>query len=256
MPGVPLKMSILQERRVRLILAIQCFFAVLFGRGVPQKLLPGPVEPEDKRQERERLAREVRELRQQVEDLRKELADVRQTRDALERERESAKRDRADLDARLTETRAEVARLTTRVDEAKATRELAESKLGDARSGGALALLSWLQRSGRLIDFCMEEIDTYDDAQIGAAVRDIHRGCRKVLDEALGLEPILPGEESSRVSVPSGFDPVSIQLTGNVRGDPPFAGTLMHHGWRTTKIHVPVSETLDPNVLAPAEVEL
>lgn len=241
---------------MRLILAIQCFFAILFGRGVPQKLLPGPVEPEDKRQERERLAREVAQLTQQVVDLRKELTDVRGTRDALERERESAKKDRADLDARLTEVRAEVTRLTGRVDETKAARELAESKLGEARSGGALALLSWLQREGRLIDFSMQDIDGFKDAEIGEAARAIHRGCRKVLDEALGLEPILPDEDGSSVSVPPGFDPVSIQLSGNVRGSPPFSGTLMHHGWRTTKIHVPVSETLDPHVLAPAEVEL
>lgn len=241
---------------MRLILAIQCFFAVLFGRGLPPRALPPPAEPEDKRQERERLAREAGELRQQVEDLRKELADVRQTREALEREREAARRERAELDGRLAEARAEVDRTLARVEEARAAREGAEGKLTAARDDGALALLGWLQRAGRFIDFVMEDVDGYSDEQVGAAVRDIHRGCRKVLDEALGLEPILPGEESSNVEVPPGFDPVAIQLTGKVRGDPPFAGTLMHHGWRTTKVHVPVSETLDARVLAPAEVEL
>ena len=52
---------------------------------------------------------------------------------------------------------------------------------------GALHLLRIFQRDGRLIDFLREDIDGYDDEQIGAAVRAIHKGCRKVLDEALEL---------------------------------------------------------------------
>ncbi len=241
---------------MRLILALQVFFAVLFGRALPEKLLPAPAEPEDKRQERERLARELADARQQVDDLKKEAADARQARDALDREREGLKAEKAGAEARLAEARTELEKAGARVDEARAARERAEQKLGEARDAGALALLGWLQRAGRFIDFVMEDVDTYSDEQVGAAARDIHRGCRKVLDEALGLEPILPGDESAAVQVPPGFDPVSIQLTGNVRGDPPFSGTLMHHGWRTTKVHVPVSETLDARVLAPAEVEL
>lgn len=241
---------------MRLILAIQVFFAILFGRALPPKALPAPVEPEDKKQERERLARELADATRTIDDLKKEVSDAKLGRDAFERERDLARKERAELQAQLAELKAEVGRLEARLGEAKAARERAEGKLTQARDEGALALLGWLQRAGRLIDFVMEEIEGYSDEQIGAAVRDIHRGCRKVMDEALGLEPILPGEESARVKVEPGFDPVSIQLTGNVRGDPPFSGTLMHHGWRTTKIHVPVSETLDPHVLAPAEVEL
>ncbi|MCA8926084.1 MAG: DUF2760 domain-containing protein [Planctomycetes bacterium] len=119
-----------------------------------------------------------------------------------------------------------------------------------------MALLGWLQREGRLIDFLRESIDDYEDDQVGAAVRAIHSGCRKVLDEALALQPILEGDENEPVTVPSGFDPVAISLSGNVKGDPPFKGTLMHHGWRTETVSVPVPETVDPRVLAPAEVEL
>src|SRR5262249_34890384 len=48
-------------------------------------------------------------------------------------------------------------------------------------SDGAVEVLALLQREGRLIDFLQEPIDAYGDAQIGAAVRDIHRGCRRVL---------------------------------------------------------------------------
>src|ERR1700709_1865498 len=45
---------------------------------------------------------------------------------------------------------------------------------------GALALLALLQREGRFVDFISEEIDKADDADIGAAVRAVHRGRKKV----------------------------------------------------------------------------
>src|SRR5262245_64089632 len=45
----------------------------------------------------------------------------------------------------------------------------------------AVQMLALLQRDGRLVDFLMEDLATYSDAQIGAAVRDVHAGCRGVL---------------------------------------------------------------------------
>lgn len=122
---------------------------------------------------------------------------------------------------------------------------------------GALALLSLLQREGRLVDFLREDIDDYDDEDIGAAVRDIHRGCRKVLDEHLEIEAVMPGEEDDDVTIPKGFDAGEVKLIGEVEGDPPFKGVLKHHGWRATKVKLPtLSDGVDRNVLAAAEVEL
>ena len=46
----------------------------------------------------------------------------------------------------------------------------------------AVTLLAALQREGRLVDFLQENIDEYTDQMVGAAVRDIHRDCRKALD--------------------------------------------------------------------------
>src|SRR4029077_6144348 len=89
-------------------------------------------------------------------------------------------------------------------------------------SGVPLRLLALLQREGRLVDFLLEDIQAYPDAQIGAAVRDIHRQCRRLLNEHLVLEPVLPQAEGATVEVPPGFDPSAIQLTGNVTGQPPF----------------------------------
>jgi hypothetical protein len=124
-------------------------------------------------------------------------------------------------------------------------------------TGEALRLLAVLQREGRLCDFLLEEIQSYSDQQIGASVRDIHQKCAKALREHLELEPILDKPEESTVEVPANFDPAQIRLTGNVTGQPPFQGVLIHRGWRVRKINLaPPAKGQDEFVLQPAEVEL
>ncbi len=120
-----------------------------------------------------------------------------------------------------------------------------------------LSVLAMLQREGRFIDFLQEDVASFSDADVGAAARVVHAGCRKVLGQLVELEPVLKDPEGNAVSVPAGFDAQKIRLTGSVTGQPPFRGTLKHHGWMTTAVRLPVvSETLDPRVLAPAEVEI
>src|SRR5260370_10209281 len=58
-----------------------------------------------------------------------------------------------------------------------------------ATSRPDLRVLAVLQRDGRLIDFLAEDIDSYSDAQIGPAVRDIHRGLRKAFHDHPALQP-------------------------------------------------------------------
>jgi hypothetical protein len=124
-------------------------------------------------------------------------------------------------------------------------------------SGAPLRLLALLQREGRLLDFFMEDVQNYTDAQVGAAVRDIHRSCRKALQEHLSLDPVLTDAEGSEVTVPQGFDPAAVRLTGNVTGQPPFRGTLKHHGWRVREVKLPEpTGGQDEFVVQPAEVEL
>jgi hypothetical protein len=122
---------------------------------------------------------------------------------------------------------------------------------------GALAFLALLQREGRLVDFLREPLDGFSDADIGAAARDVHRGCRKVLDQHLTFEAVMPGAEEAKVTVPKGFDPAEIRLVGEAKGEPPFKGTLRHHGWRAMEVKLPsLTEGVDRTVIAPAEVEL
>lgn len=122
----------------------------------------------------------------------------------------------------------------------------------------AVQMLGILQREGRFIDFLQEDLNLYEDSQIGAAVRNIHQGCKAALSEYVDLKPIFEEAEGNEVSVPPGFDSRAIRLTGNVTGDPPFKGIIRHRGWRVVKIELPqpTSEQKKDWVLAPAEVEI
>jgi len=143
------------------------------------------------------------------------------------------------------------------VVEFKAEQKEAAPLPPEREHASALQVLSMLQREGRLIDFLQEEVASFSDAEVGAAARIVHEGCRKVVKQYLKLEPVLPQSEGDAVAVAAGFDAQRIQLTGNVAGEPPYNGSLKHHGWVTTTVSFPsVSPTLDPRVLAPAEVEL
>ncbi len=118
-------------------------------------------------------------------------------------------------------------------------------------------LFTVLQRQGRLMDFLKEDLSHYQDAQIGAAVRNIHENCRKTVDRYLAPEPVMKEDEGDLVKIPEGFDPNAIKLVGNVVGTPPFSGILRHRGWQVQTIRMPeLSETENPNIIAPAEVEV
>ncbi len=121
----------------------------------------------------------------------------------------------------------------------------------------ALQLLGLLQGEARFIDFIEENISAYSDADVGAAARIVHEGCRKVLKDHFDIEPVRSEKEGSRITVPKGFDPAQIRITGNIVGQPPFQGVLVHRGWRVAKVKLPqLSEGHKVEILAPAEVEL
>jgi hypothetical protein len=121
-----------------------------------------------------------------------------------------------------------------------------------------LRILALLQRDGRFIDFLMtENIQAADDGQIAAALKDLQPKWMATLTKHLDLAPVMPQPENSQVEVPAGFDPSAIRVIGNVTGQPPFRGTLIHAGWRVNAIRVaPPPEGQDEFVLQPAEVEL
>ena len=52
--------------------------------------------------------------------------------------------------------------------------------------------LAILQEQGRLVDFLMDDIKGYSDAQVGAAARVLHEGCRAVLLEHIIFSFLIP----------------------------------------------------------------
>jgi hypothetical protein len=141
--------------------------------------------------------------------------------------------------------------------EKPASPKAASVVMKEASPDAALQLLGLLQRGGRLIDFTQENLATYSDADIGAAARLVHEGCRKVLAEHFTIAPVRTEGEGSRITLDEGFDASAIRLTGNVTGKPPFLGSISHRGWRATEVRLPkLVENHDASILAPAEVEL
>jgi hypothetical protein len=136
--------------------------------------------------------------------------------------------------------------------------ERAEARPAEDSPDRAVQLLALLQRDGRLVDFFSEDIAPYQDAQIGAAVRELHANCRQALGQYVTLEPVLDGEEDRPVTVEEGFDPASVKLVGNVTGRAPLRGLLRHRGWRVAEINLPALPPPGAGraVVAPAEVEI
>jgi hypothetical protein len=132
-----------------------------------------------------------------------------------------------------------------------------EPKLEAADTRAALQLLALFQREGRLVDFLMDDVAAFSDAEIGAAARVVHAGARKLLLERVTITPVRTEAEGDRVDVPSGYDASAVRVIGNVKGEPPYVGTLVHKGWRASGLTLPTLHAdHDPSVIAPAEVEL
>jgi hypothetical protein len=127
----------------------------------------------------------------------------------------------------------------------------------EADQAAALQLLGLLQREGRLVDFLQQDIDAFSDAEVGAAARAVHAGCRKALHAHAQIAPVMTEPEGARVTVDGPVDPSRVKLTGNVAGSAPYHGTLRHRGWKTETFELPERvDGHDFSVLAPAEVEL
>ena len=120
-----------------------------------------------------------------------------------------------------------------------------------------LMVLAALQREGRLIDFLQQDVTGFSDEDVGVAARIVHSGCSKVVKQYFEFEPAVSAAEGAIMVVPAGFDAQRIRLTGNVAGQPPFKGTIKHHGWFAKAVRLPaLASTLDARIIAPAEVEL
>ena len=122
-----------------------------------------------------------------------------------------------------------------------------------------VSFLAMLQEKGRLVDFLMDNINPYNDAQVGAAARVVHAGCKRVLQEHFSIHPLRTEDEGSTVQVPAGYAADEYRLVGEIAGQAPFSGVLVHRGWKTDMVKLPQLLPSAPGQLpaiAPAEVEL
>ena len=119
-----------------------------------------------------------------------------------------------------------------------------------------LQLLAILQRDSRLLDFLMEDIASYQDDQIGAAVRSLHDQARDSLARYLALQPVIDGVEGAYTRSAAG-DPAAVKFIGNVPAGKPEGGILRHKGWRAAKVDLPaLNPKQDASIIAPAEIEI
>ena len=122
-----------------------------------------------------------------------------------------------------------------------------------------VSFLAMLQARGRLVDFLMDDINAYGDAQVGAAARVVHTGCKAALLEHFRISPVRTESEGATVQVAAGYSPDEYRLLGKISGPAPFSGVLVHHGWKTDTVNLPRilrSSTDRLPAIAPAEVEL
>ncbi|MCR9197878.1 MAG: DUF2760 domain-containing protein [Planctomycetaceae bacterium] len=122
----------------------------------------------------------------------------------------------------------------------------------------AVTLLAALQRDARFVDFVNEPIDGYSDAQVGAAVREVHKGCKDVIDRMFGLSAVVDQAEGSTVSVEDAASS-KYRLTGSVsQSSGAASGELMHHGWQASRCDVPewTGDEAGIHVVVPAEIQV
>lgn len=190
----------------------------------------------------------------------KELADTKSRMQAALDKNSSLEQSIGDLEQKQTES----LKWQEAFKDAEAKLKTVESKLakeshGQGKSSEIAGFLRLLQENGRFLDFTMSDISSVSNEQIGGVARIVHQGCHKVLADHFSITPIAESAEGAKISLDNDYDAKEYRLLGSVADQGPFAGTLVHKGWRTTKIQLPKAvspSTSGQHVIAPAEVEL
>src|SRR4051812_48362911 len=104
-------------------------------------------------------------------------------------------------------------------------------------AAGALQLLALLQREGRFVDFVQQEVASFSDADIGAAARVVHEGCRRAIRAHARIVSVRNEAEGASLTLDRATE--DVKLVGNVAGSAPFRGVLRHKGWRIEELTLP-----------------
>lgn len=212
------------------------------------------------------LKTEFEKLQTEQRKIDEELAAARNKLEKSENECKSAKRDAEKTANQLKNSQEE---LSNKAEETVSLRQQIEEISGELKAAQANAqggknaippaayqILYLFQKEGRLIDLLKEDVSGYDDETLGGAIRPIHEGCRKLLEDRLILEPVLNEEEGSEITLDE-IDPEAIKLSGSVPATGPYTGELIHRGWRLKECKLPeLVGGWKNNVIAPAEIEI
>lgn len=120
----------------------------------------------------------------------------------------------------------------------------------------AITLLATLQRDARLIDLIYENLDQYQDAQVGAAARPCLKQCRQSLDRILKIEKLMAATENDTVSVPADAAVSRFRWLGESSPSKTSTAKLVHPGWQAVSIQLPQwsGDAEDAEIIAPAQV--
>lgn len=197
---------------------------------------------------------EIQDLQSRVPWLQTEVADLKKKLSQRSGEIESLMSERDSLSLALNESK-------TRLK--KTEQEIEKKKRPQAIDAEIVNLLSLFQEKGRLVDFLMDDITPYGDAQVGAAARVVHQGCSSVLKEYFSVQPVHQGKEGEKMTLGSGVDRRLYRLVGRVSGEATQSGTVLHRGWKTLEMRVPrvtrdevEEESNSARIIAPATVEV
>ncbi len=118
----------------------------------------------------------------------------------------------------------------------------------------ALTLLGTLQREARLVDLIQEPLEGFEDAQVGAAAREVLRDSRKTLDRLLAIEAVSEAEEGESIQIGPGESPNRLSVSGDASQN---SGVVTHRGWKATRCDLPNwnGDRKDAWVLAPVQVD-
>lgn len=120
----------------------------------------------------------------------------------------------------------------------------------------AITLLATLQRDARLIDLIYENLDQYQDAQVGAAARPCLKQCRQSLDRILKIEKLVAATENDVINVPSDASVARYRWIGESPASETGTAKLVHPGWQAASVQLPQwsGQAADAEIIAPAQV--
>ncbi len=199
-----------------------------------------------------RLKAEAAVLGSKIESFENDMKTAKKEADRASAQLKNAQTDLTKKSEEVAECRKQVETLTAELKAAQANLKGGKEAIPPA----AYQILYLFQKEGRLIDLLSEDISGLDDETLGGAIRPIHEGCRRLLEDRLILERVLNEEEGSIVTLDE-VDPEAVKLSGRVPATGPYKGELIHRGWRLKECNLP--ELVDGwkgNVIAPAEIEI